>query len=138
MLTVGQPPFQSPQQVVVQQTARIGKRGFKSVETREQRCGLPGFHQAPGFELQQIGAASEAHALDRIATGGQQLMAVEGFRCDLQCVVDQPLMALGPGPQTEAVFSELHRSLVAVREAMGQLSAHDGSVGMEPRSVVVK
>ena len=65
-------------------------------------------------------------------------MAVEGFRCDLQCVVDQPLMTLGPGPQTEAVFSELHRSLVAVREAMGQLSAHDGSVGMEPRSVVVK
>ena len=53
-------------------------------------------------------------------------------------MLNQALMALGTGSQTEAVFPQLNRCLVAIVETVDQLSAHDGSVGMEPKSVVVK
>ena len=53
-------------------------------------------------------------------------------------MLNQALMALRTGSQAEAVFPQLYRSLIAVRETVDQLSAHDGSVGMEPKSVVVK
>ena len=65
-------------------------------------------------------------------------MAVDRIGCDLQCMLNQALMSLGAGTQAEAVLPELNRSVVVVRQAVDQLSAHDGSDGMAPRSMVVK
>ena len=65
-------------------------------------------------------------------------MAVARFRRDPKAVLDQMLIALGARTQAEPVFAELNRGLVAVGEAMGQLSAQEGSEGVEARSPVMK
>ena len=65
---------------MVQLTSGVGKRRLKTVEAIEQGSGLAGFHQAPGFQLKRSGRTLEAHSLDRITTGCQQLMAVNRNR----------------------------------------------------------
>ena len=138
VLPIGKPAVERSLQIGVRLSHDARQEWFKPVEASEQwRC-RPRFHNTDRLDLQGIGAAQKPHPLNGIAAGRQQFMAVAWVRRDLKLVLDQGLVALTTGTQAEAMLPQRDRGPVAVGEAVGQLSAHEGSVGMEPKSVVVK
>ena len=138
VLPIGKPAAERSLQIGVRQSNDTRQGWFKPVEAIEQRRCRPCFHNTDRLNLQGIGGAQKPHSLNGIAAGRQQFMAVAWVRRDLQLVLDQGLVALTTGTQAEAMFPQRDRRPVAVGEAVGQLSAHEGSVGTEPKSVVVK
>ena len=124
--------------ISVEMPSRIRQWWFQTVEAFQERWRRLRFNGAARLHMQLLRGPQKTNTLDGITTGSQQLSGVAWLWCDRQLMIDQPLMPLPTGSQTQPMLTKADRCFLAVNEAVGQLSAHDGSVGIEPRSVVVK
>ena len=127
VLTVGQPALQVAHQIGVEATNRDREPGHLFIEAGLHQGCREGFHLGVGNHLEQLGFTEEAGPGDGVTAGGDQIKQLAWIGAYLQAVVDQPLEAMGPGPQAKAVGPQQDRRAVAIGEGVGYAGTHGSS-----------
>ncbi len=124
VLAVGQPALQAAEQVRVQPADGHRQLGHLLIQAGLDQRRREGFHLAGGRHREGARLAEEAGTGDRVAAGGEQVVELARVRAHLEAIVDQPLEAVRPWPQAEAVRTQQHGLGVAVLEPVDQAGAH--------------